>query len=771
MEKLKQMPIWICWNLKTVKGKKTKVPCAASGGVTGTTKEYAHTWVTYDEAAAAMRKHGYTGIGFIIPEGVFFIDKDHIDLNDPIVQKLLKLFPTYAERSFSGDGVHSYGFCDLSRIPVKDNKLNPDIYYTKNPHNGTEVYIGSLTNRFAAFTGDVVQDLPLVDCTDALLALLEEDMRKDKYSKSREEKPDELIDEVIDEDDPRIEDIITALRWDRNAPKFVRLFDNGDITGYGSQSEADAALCAIIAFRAGPNPALIDAIFRQSALYRDDKWERDDYRARTIACGIAARRGVYHKSTKEMPMFVTTHPKTGAECICPTRLAKHIRDHLRYFFVQDHAMNSARCYVYRDGAYRLMSRTMMLGVIKQFIIDYDENLVKTRTLNEVYDLLLTDNFFVSVEDLNSDEDIINFQNGLLRLSDMTLMPHTPDLFSTIQLPCDWPPAPSETPVYDRYMQTLTRGNKEHIQLLEEFAGVCLSNIKGWRMKKALFMYGPGDTGKSVLKALVENLLGKGNFIGIDLSDIEARFGTGSVYGKRLVGSSDMSFLTVAELKTFKKCTGGDSIFAEFKGQNSFEYTFGGMMWFCINRLPKFGGDDGKWVYERIMQIPCLNSILAEKQDKYLLDKLLNERAGIVYRMVMAMKNVIDNGYRFTEPESVKAYRQLYRNNNSTIVTFFEDCMMPVPAGDRSHRCTAMKVYSAYQAWCRDNNRGYAKTAREFKDELAAHLGITAKALLIRRSAGMIYREYTLTPETVLTYIQRLPYTSADEDFLSEQTDE
>ena len=271
MEKLKQMPIWICRNLKTVKGKKTKVPCAASGGVTGTTKEYAHTWVTYDEAAAAMRKHGYTGIGFIIPEGVFFIDKDHIDLNDPIVQKLLKLFPTYAERSFSGDGVHSYGFCDLSRIPVKDNKLNPDIYYTKNPHNGTEVYIGSLTNRFAAFTGDVVQDLPLVDCTDALLALLEEDMRKDKYSKSREEKPDELIDEVIDEDDPRIEDIITALRWDRNAPKFVRLFDNGDITGYGSQSEADAALCAIIAFRAGPNPALIDAIFRQSALYRDDK--------------------------------------------------------------------------------------------------------------------------------------------------------------------------------------------------------------------------------------------------------------------------------------------------------------------------------------------------------------------------------------------------------------------------------------------------------------------------------------------------------------------
>ena len=766
MEKLKQMPIWVCCKIVDVNGRKTKIPCAAGGGSTGTSKDYAHTWVTYDEAIAAMKRHGYAGIGFIIPEGTFFIDKDHIDPNDPLVQMLLKMFPTYAERSYSGNGVHFYGFCDLSRIPVKDGKLD-NCYYTKNPHNGMEVYIGGLTNRFALFTGDALQDLPLVDCTDALLELLETEMLREKETQPVQQ---EIIDEVIDEDDPRIEDIIAALRWDKNAPKFVRLFDNGDITGYGSQSEADAALCAIIAFRAGPNPALIDAIFRKSELYRDDKWERADYRSRTIACGIAARRGVYHKSTKEMPMFVTTHPKTGAECICPTRLAKHIRDHLRYFFVQDHAMNSARCYVYRDGAYRLMSRTMMLGVIKQFIIDYDENLVKTRVLNEVYDLLLTDNFFVSEEDLNSDEDVINFQNGLLRLSDMTLLPHTPDQLSTIQLPCDWPPAPSETPVYDRYMQSFTRGNEEHIRLLEEFAGVCLSNIKGWRMKKALFMYGPGDSGKSVLKALVENLLGKGNFIGIDLAEIEARFGTGSIYGKRLVGSSDMSFMTVAELKTFKKCTGGDSIFAEFKGQNSFEYTFGGVMWFCMNRLPKFGGDDGQWVYERIIQIPCLNSIPAEKQDKYLLDKLLTERAGIVYRMVMALKNVIDNGYRFTEPESVRADRQLYRNNNSTVITFFEDCMMLIPVDDKSHRCTAMKVYSAYQAWCRDNNRGYAKTAREFKDELAAHLGIAAKDLTIRRKEGMIYREYTLTPETVAAYIRSNPYsTSVEEDFLNAMT--
>ena len=82
------------------------------------------------------------------------------------------------------------------------------------------------------------------------------------------------------------------------------------------------------------------------------------------------------------------------------------------------------------------------------------------------------------------------------------------------------------------------------QLLMEFIGVCISNVKGWRLKKALFLVGQGDTGKSQLKSLVERLLGRGNFIGIDLKEIESRFGTGAVYGTRLAGSSDMSFLSV-----------------------------------------------------------------------------------------------------------------------------------------------------------------------------------------------------------------------------------
>jgi P4 family phage/plasmid primase-like protien len=335
---------------------------------------------------------------------------------------------------------------------------------------------------------------------------------------------------------------------------------------------------------------------------------------------------------------------------------------------------------------------------------------------------------------------------------MARIPHSAELLSTIQIPCDWANAPAATPVFDSFVNTLVEGDGEIISLLLEFIGACLSNIKGWRMKKALFMVGPGDTGKSQLKSLVERLLGRGNFVSIDLKELEARFGTSNIYNKRLAGSSDMSFLTVDELKTFKKCTGGDSLFAEFKGQNGFAFTYNGFLWFCMNRLPKFGGDDGQWVYNRIMQIDCQQVIKSEKQDKTLLDKLYAERGGIVYKAVMALKTVISNGYRFSEPDSVARARAEYRTENNTVLAFWNACVVRRAEGEILDSCTTGKLYTVYKAWCADNsNRGYFKNAREFRNDICELLGANYDEITYRRKDGIFYRDYTLSDDAKREY--------------------
>ncbi len=317
IEQLKSMPIWLCWNLVEENGRKTKKPCSAFGRATGTNSEYSRTWVTFEEAKKAACANNYSGVGFVIPESWFLLDIDHKPLDDPYVVKMLERFGSYAEKSVSGNGIHIYGKCDFSKIPteIKDDKLKLHRrYYQKNPNNGTELYIGRLTNRFAVFTGDVIQDKPIKDCTEAILTTLNKEMVKkaDKTSKTSDGTALRAA-TTVNGTSVDANTVIQGLKSQKNREKFIGLFEKGDTSRYNSESEADLALCNMLAFRAGPNPELIDEVFRQSQLYRNkwkregyrNKWERDDYRERTIEKAIEGCNGNFYNYYNR-PLFCSS---------------------------------------------------------------------------------------------------------------------------------------------------------------------------------------------------------------------------------------------------------------------------------------------------------------------------------------------------------------------------------------------------------------------------------------------------------------------------------
>ena len=744
MEELKTKPVWVCWKYVTKDGRKTKKPFAVTGTPTGTSADHSGEWVDYAEAAKALAdaELGFDGVGFIMPEGYFLLDVDHRDINDQLVKELAALFPTYLERSPSGHGFHFYGKVDLGRIPkswsAEEDRWKLDgRYYTKNSKIGLELYIGGLTNRFATYTGITDGPETITDCTDAALSFLDTYMKKPEEQASFAKLDTERFIRFTEEQVP---EIVEELLNQRNGEKFKALYHDGDISAYGSPSEADAALCAMIAFRTGPDPEMIDAIFRTSALYRD-KWDRSDYAASTINTGIEACKGVFHVSCKVMPPFVISTNK--GDYVSPTLLAEYARKRLPYIFVREAERSSYSKYVYHNGAYRIYSDDMFKGAIKAFIMDYNPMLLKMSIIDEAFRQLTTDLDYIPQTSLNADENLINFQNGLLDISSMTLRPHSSKVLSTIQIPCDWEAAPSPTPVFDNYLATLTDGDKDTQTLLLEFMGACLSNVPGNRMKKALFLYGPGDTGKSQLKRLAEKLLGIGNYVGIDLRQMEARFGTSSIYCKRLAGSSDMSFMTVDELKTFKLATGGDVLFAEFKGRDSFEFVYTGMLWFCANELPKFGGDDGEWVYDRILPVYCPNVIPKSKRDSKLLDRMYGERRGIVYKTVMAFRAVIERGYRFTEPESMLTNRKEYQIENNSALEFWAKCMKPRKGLPKNNDpFTVTKIYQGYCRWYEQwYGKQYRKSKKEFFAAIADSLGTTYDAMVMQNAKGTILRDY------------------------------
>lgn len=432
---------------------------------------------------------------------------------------------------------------------------------------------------------------------------------------------------------------------------------------------------------------------------------------------------------------------------CP-KLAQFIRDNLQFIFVRDNAKSGILRFFYIDGYYKLINDDEMKGLIKACIpLEWQ----KVKDINEVLNLLYTDLKFVPIEDLNNDENIINFKNGILHLDTMELTPHSSKYLSTIRIPSNYykdVPSP-ETHYFDKFMDDLTEGNAELKQLLLEVMGVVISNVYGYRMKQAVFQIGDGNTGKSRLKVLLTTLLGKENCSSIDLKMLETQFGKIQLFNKRLVGTNDLSYMTISSLDTFKQACGGDYINVEYKFENSFDILFKGVLWFCGNRLPIFGGDKGQWTYDRIIIVNCNNVIPEDKRDKFLDKHLISEADYIISLCIKALKKVIDNGYKYDIPDSCKVAKDKYVIDNDSFLSFYDECIVERDLSKPIYDyCTRGKIWSVYLAYCKDNNNNYHNTKKEIKQMLEK----MGKAETIYAKGGNIYYKYiTLSYDTMKEY--------------------
>lgn len=417
--------------------------------------------------------------------------------------------------------------------------------------------------------------------------------------------------------------------------------------------------------------------------------------------------------------------------ISPPDLTRYINEKEHYIFIRDEKKSDGNIFLYVDGCYRLVSKIDIMRNIIKHIESYDYKLVKTSTVNETFDYLTRKAEPLPSKILNQNESLISFKDGILNIETLEFVPHNPKYLITRQIPIEWEGSENATaPVFHKYMAYLC-GGVNNISLLDEagqakykllmqFLGACISNVKGYRYKKALFLYGDGDTGKSQLKSLAEYLVGEENCCPCDLSQLESRFGTSTIYNKRLIGSADMPYTTIKELSTFKNVTGGDTLFAEYKGENGFDFRFDGFVWFCMNRLPRFGGDNGDWVYNRFIPVECSYVVPEEKRDRRLLDKMKQEAVAITREALLCYREIYLQDKPFAEPESVKQARNAYKQDNDSVTAFIADCCI-VSKGERS-QLTTRRVYAIYKQWCNDYENGYCLKEKDFRQEIIRRFG-------------------------------------------------
>ncbi|MEY7849056.1 hypothetical protein AB7C87_07610 [Natrarchaeobius sp. A-rgal3] len=286
---------WICWRAEDRDGKTTKVPVDPETGSFASTMDD-QTWTTLEQALEYAATGAADGIGFVFTATDPLVGVDLDDCRDPETGEPLEPAPSIIERldsftevSPSGTGYHVI--------------LEGDLPDGRNRHGSIEMYDQA---RFFTVTADHVDGTPtsINERQEALEAVHEEFVASeasDAADSVDDDPPNtETPDQSLELED---EELLENARSASNGEKFDRLW-RGSTAGYESQSEADMALCCLLAFWTGGNATRVDHLFRQSGLMRD-KWDdihysdSSTYGEKTVERAISSTNDVYGPSNED----------------------------------------------------------------------------------------------------------------------------------------------------------------------------------------------------------------------------------------------------------------------------------------------------------------------------------------------------------------------------------------------------------------------------------------------------------------------------------------
>jgi len=287
LEELQARPQWVCWRSLRQQGKLTKIPYNAATGKYAES-DNPQTWASYAQVIQTQRARRYDGIGYMFHRDYTGVDLDHC-VNpdgsiDPWAQAYLDQLKSYAEYSPSKMGIHI-----LVRGTIPGG-LRRRVSDAPHPEAAIEMYC---EKRYFTITGVHVEGTPTTIEACPALASLHAALTAPKPSQAARQQYAPPVGDVAASDEALLEKAMHA----KNGASFRTLWQ-GDMFGYASQSEAELALCNLLAFWTGKDAYRMDRLFRRSGLYRREKWDRparsgEIYGEGTIARAIANCSEVY----------------------------------------------------------------------------------------------------------------------------------------------------------------------------------------------------------------------------------------------------------------------------------------------------------------------------------------------------------------------------------------------------------------------------------------------------------------------------------------------
>lgn len=240
---------------------------------------------------------------------------------------------------------------------------------------------------------------------------------------------------------------------------------------------------------------------------------------------------------------------------------------------------------------------------------------------------------------------------------------------------------------------------EDIPALQEYIGYCLLPVT--KAQKMLLMVGKGGEGKSRIGLVLRELFGDSMYTG-SLQQVETnRFARANLEYKLIFVDDDMKTEALPQTNNIKTIvTLEDKMDIERKGIQAVQGTL-------YVHLAAFGNgslqalyDKSNGFYRRQLLITTKDKPPDREDDPFLIEKLREEKEGILLWALAGLHRLIDNHYQFTVSARMSANLEEAKEKGNSILPFLKsEGYFEIREGVKSK---SADLYTAYQRWCQDN---------------------------------------------------------------------
>lgn len=624
--------------------------------------------------------------GVAFGEGVIGVDLDDAELRRKFKEKVNTL--EVKSGRADGSGLHAYCRSDATENGSISDEHNKNLGNIQVHH---KYVVGPNSNHFSGRTYKIVNDAPLAWVPKKLLEEIFGEQLK-WAGESQKENEDEAgaEKELIDFEIP-IKEII---------PNFEELHQIGNDEFQGEHpvhgSTTAQNFCVSISkncwhcFRcnSGGGPLMWLAV--QHGLIRCDQAQKGVLRGDLFlkALELARKEGydIEPSIDEEIEPDVAKYFEGKPPRFIPAYLAEDTMK--KFHYVTRESDEIIFLYHPDRGVYTPNGEAHVKAQIKKAL---GKHLRKNRQ-NEVINYIVCSTL-QRIEE--TPPNLIALKNGIFDLKTKLLKPFDPGYFILNGLPIVYDPK-ADCSEIKKFIGEVV--HSEDVQVLQETSGYSL--WRAYPLHKAIMLVGEGANGKSTFLELLRTMLGRENVSTIPLHDLEtSSFARSSLYGKLANIYPDLSDRALRSTGYFKMLSGGDTISAEYKFHDRFEFKNYAKLIFSCNKVPE-SPDDTTAFFRRWIIINFPKQFLEgdPKTDSNILERLTTEEelSGFFNWAVEGLERLLKNG-KFSTGKSVEETREQYIRASDPVKAFAMDCIQPKAGSVVSKD----EVYKAFLDYCQE----------------------------------------------------------------------